>query len=67
MLQLSRSPLQRYGVVVIAVFLSLLLLPLWGTKAPFLVFIPAIMFSAWPDVLLCDMGNAPRGWLYAHS
>ncbi|MEW6497087.1 MAG: hypothetical protein AB1589_31975 [Cyanobacteriota bacterium] len=36
MLQLSRSPLQRYKVAVITIFLSLLLLPLWGTKTPFL-------------------------------
>ncbi|MDX2230552.1 MAG: PAS domain S-box protein [Leptolyngbyaceae cyanobacterium bins.349] len=36
----------RYGGAVISVLLSLLLLPLWGTRSPFLMLIPAVMVSS---------------------
>lgn len=36
----------RYGVAVLSVLLSLLLLPLWGTRSPFLMLIPAVMVSS---------------------
>ncbi len=50
-IQLKRLPrgyssYTRYGVAVISVLLSLLLLPLWGTRSPFLMFIPAVMVSS---------------------
>jgi PAS domain S-box-containing protein len=52
MLKLTRSQLQRYGVAVLAVVLSLLLMLLldpWFamTKTPFLLFFGAVMVSAW--------------------
>ncbi|MBD2465906.1 PAS domain S-box protein [Oscillatoria sp. FACHB-1407] len=40
------SSYTRYGVAVFSVLLSLLLLPLWGTRSPFLLFIPAVMVSS---------------------
>lgn len=48
---MNRSPqvsssYTRYGVAVISVLLSLLLLPLWGNRSPFLLFIPAVMVSS---------------------
>jgi PAS domain S-box-containing protein len=61
-----------YGVAVISVLLSLLLLPLWGTRSPFLMLIPAVMVSSHygglgPGVLatilggLLGLGFLPQG------
>ncbi|BAY59920.1 multi-sensor hybrid histidine kinase (plasmid) [Leptolyngbya boryana NIES-2135] len=56
------SSYTRYGVAVISVLLSLLLLPLWGARSPFLMLIPAVMVSSYygglgPGILATILGG----------
>src|ERR687884_438239 len=68
-----RLPLPHYlaatGITAAAVGLRILLEPLWGTSAPFVLLYPAVMLSAWigglgPGLLATGLGAAAAQYFW---